>query len=61
MKRFGIVEIPDLIAIGFISYSRFIVAGTERKTKVLAVTASAVLGILLVLSLVTDVLGAFTQ
>lgn len=47
-----------LIIIGFLLYSRFTAAGTERKTKVLAVAVNAVLGILLVLSLVTDVFMA---
>lgn len=47
-----------LIAIGFILYFRSIVPGKELKNKILAITASIILGILLVLSLITDVLGA---
>ncbi len=46
-----------LITAGFVLYFRSVISGTARKSKVLAVTAGGVLGILLLLALVTDVLG----
>lgn len=46
-----------LIAIGFIMYYRSIIAGGDRKHKTLGVVAGAIMGILLVLSLITDILG----
>jgi hypothetical protein len=46
-----------LIAAGFLLYFRSIVAGTEGKRKVLAIAAGGFMGMLLILSLLTDALG----
>lgn len=45
-----------LIAVGVLMYARSILSGTDRKSRALAVTASGMMGILLVLSLLSDVL-----
>ncbi|WP_028551481.1 hypothetical protein [Paenibacillus sp. UNC451MF] len=46
-----------LLAVGFIMYARSLLSGSIGKTRAWAIAASGVMGVLLVLSLVTDVLG----
>ncbi len=46
-----------LIVTGFIMYFRSIVSGTERKNRAVSIAAGGIMGILLILSLITDILG----
>ncbi|PLR76303.1 permease [Bacillus sp. V3-13] len=55
---FSIIAESILISLGIIFYFRSIVSGTKGRNRVWAISAGAILSVLLVLSLFTDVLGA---